>query len=360
MDICSGRGFYRQFCLDIPTYRMNRTFLYLPILLMLAGCAVHPKQPFDPRLTPPAPDYALLANWAAHPDLNDPADQTPCPYVRNMQDSAVVDVFFLHPTTYTGASRDQRDWNASAADAGTNEKTDNTTILFQASIFNGAGRIYAPRYRQAHLNVFFGKDTSSARQALNVAYEDVKTAFRYYLEHWNAGRPFIIAAHSQGSRHALFLLKEMVEGTPLQKQLVAAYIVGWPVREGFFAKLQPCRTPEETGCFCSWRTWERRFALKHAFERDVICTNPLDWTIGEGRHVPKSANMGGVIRPFCSVIPNIADAEVYKGVLLCSRPRFPGSFLFRTKNYHVGDLNLYYMNVRENAEERVERFLEDQ
>ena len=80
------------------------------------------------------------------------------------------------------------------------------------------------------------------------------------------------------------------------------------------------------------------------------------WTIEEGKYAPKSANLGGVVRPFCAIYPEIVDAEVYKGVLLASRPRFPGSIFFRTKNYHVGDLNLYYMNVRENAGTRVKAF----
>ena len=33
----------------------------------------------------------------------------------------------------------------------------------------------------------------------------------------------------------------------------------------------------------------------------------------------------------------------YKGVLLSSKPKFKGSILFRRKNYHIGDLNLFYI-----------------
>lgn len=319
--------------------------------------SVHPHKPFDPAQSPPVPDYSRLENWAAHPDKEDPADRTPCPDVRDGQSGAAVDVFFLHPTTYTGALRSQRNWNAAVDDAGTNKKTDEGTILFQASIFNGAGRVFAPRYRQAHLQVFFGKDKVSAQKALDLAYEDTRAAFEYYLAHWNRGRPFIIAAHSQGSRHALYLLRDYVEGKPLQNQLVAAYLVGWPVGQNFFKQLKPCNTPEETGCYCTWRTWERNFGLKHAFETAIVCTNPILWTTEENRYAPKSANKGGVVRPFCAIRPQIVDAEVFKGILLCSKPKFPGSFFFRTKNYHIGDLNLYYMNVRENAQARVKAYL---
>ncbi len=339
---------------------MNKILVFASTILIslcFACGSVRPKEPFDLAKAPPVPDYSDLENWAAHPDKKDPADQTPCPDMKDGQSGAAVDVFFLHPTTYTGALRSQRDWNAAVDDAATNKKTDDGTILFQASIFNGAGRIFAPRYRQAHLNAFFTKDKVSAQKALELAYEDTKAAFEYYLAHWNHGRPFIIAAHSQGSRHALYLLRDYVEGKPLEQQLVAAYLVGWPVGQKFFKQLKPCNAPDETDCYCTWRTWEREFGLKHAFERDIVCTNPLLWTTEEGKYAPKSANKGGVVRPFCAVRPQIVDAEVYRGVLLCSRPKFPGSFFFRTKNYHIGDLNLYYMNVRENAEARVKAYL---
>lgn len=337
---------------------LNRFFPFaaaVSILLQACGSA-RPTAIFDPQSAPAAPDYADPANWAALPTKSDPADRRPCPDLPDLQSDAAIDVFFLHPTTYTGTRRQERAWNARVDDEAVNRKTDSTTILYQASIFNGAGRVYAPRYRQAHLHAFFGKDKKSAEQALDLAYDDVKAAFRYYLAHFNQGRPFIIAGHSQGGRHGMFLLRDLIENTPLQNQLVAAYLVGWPVKADFFRRIAPCKTPQETGCFCSWRTWERRFGLKHAYEKDVVCTNPLLWTTEENRYAPKSLNRGAILRTFCIAYPNLADAEVYKGVLLCSKPKFPGSFLFIRKNYHVGDLNLYYFNVRENARTRAEAF----
>jgi hypothetical protein len=336
---------------------MKNCLLLLLPLLTACGSA-RPKEPFDAARNPPAPDYSKMKNWAAHPDKTDLADRTPCPNVKDEQATAQVDVFFLHPTTYTGANRDQRNWNAAVEDAKTNLKTDEGTILFQASIFNGAGRVFAPRYRQAHLTAFYGKDKSSAKKALDLAYEDTKAAFEFYLKNWNGGRPFIIASHSQGARHALFLLRDMVEGTPLQQQLVTAYLVGWPVREDFFKQLEPCQTPQETGCYCTWRTWNRDYALKQKLPHDgIVCTNPLTWTTAEGQYASASENLGGVLRPFCAIRPQIVDAEVHEGLLLASKPKFPGSFFFRRKNYHVGDLNLYYMNVRENAQARAGAFL---
>jgi hypothetical protein len=335
-------------------------FLFCTVWLALTGCSVHPKQAYDAALVPQAPDYANLDNWAAHPDKKDEADRTPTG-LYDEQDSSAVDVFFLHPTTYTGSKRSENKWNADVRDVKTNNKTDGSSILFQASIFNGAGRIYAPRYRQAHLHVFFAKkDSVSAREALDLAYSDVKAAFQYYLDHWNHGRPFIIAGHSQGSRHAMLLIKEMIENHPIAKQLVAGYIVGWPVKNDFFVEIKPCSTPEETGCYCTWRTWNRKYGLKKAYQPEVVCTNPLTWSLTEKEYGKKSANSGAVIKPFGVLRPQVTDAEVYKGILLASKPKFPGSILLVRKNYHIGDLNLYYLNVRENAQMRAKMYLREE
>lgn len=335
--------------------RYTLFFSLLSLLLQACG-STRPKTAFDPQTVPPAPDYADLKNWAAHAFKPDPADRTPRPDAVAPQDSAGVDVFFLYPTSYYGFRRRQMKWNAAADDAKVNRRTDSVSILYQATSFNGAGRVFAPRYRQAHLHSFFTKDQKSAAQAIDTAYADARAAFLYYLEHWNGGRPFIIAGHSQGGRHGMYLLRELIENTPLENRLVAAYLLGWPVKKGFFKRLQPCESPGQTDCFCSWRTWEREYGRKHAFESDVICTNPMLWNTKEGLYADKSQHRGAVLRKFNVVFPNLCDAEVYKGILLCSKPKFPGSFFFRRKNYHIGDLNLYYYNVRENAVERVKAF----
>lgn len=335
-------------------------FVCLCVCIGMACGSVRPKSAFNSALIPPPPDYSLLDYWAAHPDKDDPADLSPSTQeAPNLQKDAPVDVLFFHPTTYTGSLRHQRDWNADMADEKTNRKTDNGSIQYQASIFNGAGRVFAPRYRQAHLHVFFTKkDTLDAQKAVELAYQDTKAALLYYLEHWSNGRPFILAGHSQGGLHAMRLIREVIEGSPWESQMVTAYIVGWPVRKDYFQETKPCETPEQTHCFCTWRTWERKYGRKHAHEPAVVCTNPLIWRTTENEYAPKSLNKGGVVIPFEKIYPQITDAEVYKGILLARKPKFKGSFFFWRKNYHVGDLNLYYMNVRQNAQIRSKAFLQ--
>lgn len=82
---------------------------------------------FTPTSVPSVPDYSLMEHWAAHPDKKDMADQVPGEGLKDYQSSSQVDVFFLHPTTYT---RKGKVWNADLRDAKLNEKTDETTIKY--------------------------------------------------------------------------------------------------------------------------------------------------------------------------------------------------------------------------------------
>lgn len=251
-------------------------------------------------------------------------------------------------------------WNGPVDDPRLNERTDGSTILYQASIFNGMGRVYAPRYRQAHLYAYFvERDTAAAHRAFELAYEDVRRAFRYYLEHYNQGRPIVLAAHSQGSTHGIRLVKEFFDGKPLQDQLVAAYLVGMPVLRDAFEQIKPCQTPDQTGCFCSWRTFKMDHEPKDfPMGPEIAVTNPLSWTTGK-ELAPKSENLGAVLTHFDRVFPQLANAQVNNGILWTNKPKFPWSFLLTRRNYHVADFNLYYINVRENAKRRTNAYLEN-
>jgi hypothetical protein len=305
------------------------------------------------------PDYSNLYYWAAHPWKKDLSDSIPGP-LQPAQPDSLADVFFLHPTTYTGSLKESR-LNAPIDDEQINAKTDYSTILYQASIFNQHARVFAPRYRQAHLSAFYTSDTAAANKAFDTAYEDLKQAFSYYLLHYNNGRPIIIAAHSQGSKLAERLLKDFFDNKPLQRQLVVAYIVGWPVTKNYFTSLPVCKDSLQTGCICSWRTFRKGFLPDYVKTENgsALATNPLTWKT-DSLYAPRKMNEGSILYKFNKLYKNTTDAQVHQGVLWVKRPVFPWSFLYRTKNYHPGDYNLYYLNVRENVYTRIRSFLNRQ
>lgn len=338
---------------------MTKPILPIALFLILVSsysCRSLPRGSYVAEQVPLPPDYRDPANWAALPTLADEADALPVDSMVDRQANAAVDVFFVHPTSYIGKRGDHY-WNAAVDNKAVNERTDKGAIRFQASIFNGVGKVYAPRYRQGHLHLYHTKDTLSARKALDLAYQDVRRAFQHYWEHYNNGRPLIIAAHSQGTNHAERLMREFFDGRDQQGQLVVAYLVGMPIRKDAFKHIPPCETPGQTGCIISWRTFRRGFSPeKIPHGKEILATNPLLWSTDDA-YAPDSLNLGAVLNPFHRIYPEASDAQVNQGILWASKPRFKGSLFFNRKNYHIGDYNIYYLNVRENAETRVEHYL---
>ena len=190
-----------------------------------------------------------------------------------------------------------------------------------------------------------------------MAYADVKTAFDYYLQHWNNGRPIVIAGHSQGAKFAEKLLKDYFEDKPLRNQLVVAYTTGWSVPKEYFTILKMCEDSLQTGCVCSWRTFRNGYIPPYLrFEKgNSFVTNPLTWTTSES-HVSRKLNKGSILFKYNKVYKQTTDARISHGLLYVRKPKFPWSFLFLTKNYHIGDMNLFYMNIRENLGQRIRSF----
>ena len=199
-------------------------------------------------------------------------------------------------------------------------------------------------------------DSETTQQTFDLAYTDLKNAFEYYLLHWNNGRPIIIASHSQGSKLAERLLKEYFEDKPLQNKLVAAYIIGWSIPKEYFTTLKMCGDSLQTGCICSWRTFRKDyvpFYLKKE-KGDSYVTNPLTWTTNNV-YAPKELNKGSVLTKFNKVYKADYRCAISNGFLYIKKPKFP-EFLYLSKNYHVGDINLFYLNIRENVRQRINSF----
>ena len=153
------------------------TLLACVLLASLIGACSFtkvPKAAWSEETCPLPPDYSKLENWAAHPDKVDFADKTPTTALRDAQKDSEIDVFYLHPTTLFG----KKNWNGDLNDARLNSRTERTAIKHQASIFNGAGRVFVPRYRQMVFGAFFEKeDLKSKGKAFHTAYCDLKAAF---------------------------------------------------------------------------------------------------------------------------------------------------------------------------------------
>jgi hypothetical protein len=333
------------------------------LLLPFAGCIklLKPHRDFAAATSYKGLNYALDSSWAALPTRRDSADAVP--YKSGLHDeqaTAAADVFFIHRTTYVN----NRHWNARPT-----YHVERSSIRHQASVFNAAGRIYAPRYRQATLYSFFDDTSPNGQEAIDFAYQDVKAAFQYYLSHYNQGRPIIVAGHSQGTVHAKRLLHDFFENNPkLRRQLVAAYLIGFPTKPDEYTTIRPCTDSLETGCFVTWNAvakgheFPANAGLSIASPLAVVgsaVTNPLTWNT-DTLLASAALNRGGVGYHFKKIEPHVTDAQVHNGLLWITPPggvdyvRFvlPGKPEFR-HSFHLADYGLFYMNIRENAKARV-------
>jgi len=310
-----------------------------------------------PLMSGPAPDYSNLNYWAASPYKDDTSDKIP-DFLKNEVRTQRADVFFIHPTSYFGEKKGSP-WTADLRDTAVNNNTDNLSIRLQTSVFNGSCRVFAPRYRQGNMEAFYVFDTPEAKAAFDLAYSDVKKAFRYYLKHDNKKRPIIIASHSQGTLHAIRLLQEFFDGKPLQKRLVCAYIVGYQIKKDAFKKLPVGERANQTGCFVGWRTFAKGEIPKGAAAENgnSVCVNPLTWTTS-GEWASSELHLG-IMNNFETIVPHTVSAgiEPTTKILWVDTKVDPEGKKGKMTNYHRWDYNLFWMNIRQNVKERIDAYL---
>ena len=171
------------------------------------------------------PNYEKTENWAVLPGLY------PSGLREHHKDSSFfskVDVFYVYPTVFL-SKKDKR-WNIPLNDTDQKRKIIDLAVNFQASAWVDAGRMFVPFYRQAHIRAYDHLD-GLGRDALLLAYTDVKAAFEFYLENYNNGKPIILAGHSQGSTILNLLLKrqtcicgDIVDDLPLSQSTVSQHL----------------------------------------------------------------------------------------------------------------------------------------
>ncbi len=316
------------------------------LAFMLTALALQ-AQTFNAAKQPAAPDYSSETSWSALPFRLDAADKIPDDE-RWISDSLKdVDVFYIYPTLYMAG----KTWNEDLANKKLNKSIDNKPVKYQASVFNASCRVYAPRYRQAIIKAFYEKENGD--KALDFAYQDVKRAFQYYLDHYNHGRPIIIASHSQGTHHARRLLKEFFDSTALQSKLVAAYVVGYGFDESMYKSLKPCNQPTQTGCYITWASFKKGFEAPKSGLIGSVCVNPVSWT-RDTVTVDRSKSMGAILLDFNKKYDGACETEIHKNYLwVNAHVPIVGSWLV----LHVADYNLFWYDIRKNVHDRVQAYL---
>lgn len=316
---------------------------------------------------PPEPDYAEHELWAALPaharDGSSPASSladAPLP---------AADVFYLTGTVLHGAGPGFfNPYNpAHRAQVVRNVRT-------QASAFARAGHIFMPHVRQLSMEThLLPREEREAAFALPV--QDAENAFRHYLAHWNGGRPFLLAGHSQGAIILLELMKRLFGNPDVYRNLVAAYILGFTVTEQDLAAhphMRLASSADDTGVIITYNTLSRSGKKALTLRPGALCVNPLNWTNGP-EYAPRELHLGMVKFDVDGRehhdIPQFTDAWIDPslGALVAGAPELdvaPGAersgigAFFPPGDLHLLNITLFYRNLEENAARRVRAFLE--
>jgi hypothetical protein len=283
-------------------------FRRLPAILgALAACLV------SAQTTPN--NYSDSKSWLCRPgeagacdvDLTTTviaADGKLSPETWSANTNAPIDCFYVYPTVSTDRTPNS-DMIPDAAER--------NVIRQQFARFGSKCRLFAPMYRQvtlAGLLVMLGRGAGGISLDRGLQYDDVLDAWRYYLDHDNKGRGFVLIGHSQGSFILTRLIREEIDGKPVESRMVSAIIPGATIAVprgkdvgGAFQHVPLCRAASQTGCVIAYSSFRAtmpppantKFGKVADPAMTAACTNPAALEGGTGELHAYLATEGSTI-----------------------------------------------------------------
>jgi hypothetical protein len=177
------------------------------------------------------------------------------------------DCFYVYPTvklTSAGAMTDFADIQITL-----------DPLLNQGARFNQQCRMYAPLYRQAGVVPGAGGAPTlpdagtgmppSMSETFALGVGDVRDAFKYYLEHLNNGRKFVLLGHSQGTGMLTTMMTTDVDPVAdVRAKLISALLIGGGVAVpegkavgGTFKNIPLCTAAKQVGCVIAYNSFTK-------------------------------------------------------------------------------------------------------
>lgn len=334
--------------------RVHLSVIAVGIIMSLAACVNGGI--FKQAPAADVTDYSQAVHWLSIPVV-----------------SHDVDVFYLYPTAWQKV----QDSDPNICDIDNPSMLAGSAAAFErsATAFETFANIYAPYYRQADAAYALTLPLPEHDALIaGIPTTDAVAAFDYYIKHYNDGRPFILAGHSQGSNVLINLLTGYLKDHPeVYQRMIAAYVIGYPVTAQTIAEnphLKFAEGPDDTGVIISYNTQAPDVApgvnpVLSGLTGLVI--NPITWTRTE---TPATTDEGlGSIMPDPATlkfgpVPQYADArvDIAHGVLIATTADEDVLYEltqhgFPRGVYHSFDYPFYYFNIRANAQNRVDKYL---
>ncbi|MBQ6517340.1 MAG: DUF3089 domain-containing protein [Anaerolineaceae bacterium] len=288
-----------------------------------------------------------------------------------------VDTFYIPATEYIASSLEEGASDYAAI--GNAEVMANAPVEYEAhaSAFEASTNVFMPFYRQSGLK--YAGETWKKNGTIEAAisgmpYDDISAALDYYFDHYNGGRPFIIAGHSQGSAMSKLVLKRYFKEHPDRyERMVAAYVIGYAVTKDdleAYPHLKFAAGETDTGVIISWNTEGPRNAAENVKTAvllpNAISINPLNWKLDD-TYAPASENLGSYMpndeTGKCEITDVGADAQVLpeRGVVVTHAASEPlpaeiaavAAEFFGPDGRHASDYSYYYNNIKENVAKRI-------
>ena len=305
-------------------------------------------------------DYSQKENWCKFPEI-----------------TKDVDTFYIFATEYILGSFEE-----GAPDYGSLDNEEmiqgmGVEYIGHATTYADDTNVFAPYYRQSGLK-YAGKiverDGNLDAALLGMPYNDIVDALDYYFEHYNEGRPFIIAGHSQGSalvKQVLF--RYFKEHQDYYQRMVAAYVIGYAVTKEeleTYPYLKFATGESDAGVIVSWNTEGPKNAEVDAktvvLMPGGISINPLNWKLDE-TYAPASLNLGSLIVNEQTGEPEIADigadaqVNLARGSVITNAKTAPmpedtakiAAAFFGPDGRHGEDYTFYYNNIKANVAKRI-------
>ena len=323
----------------------------IALLLLLTLIATYGCKEENTLFLPQAPDYETPGAWFDGGSDNEMA----------------YDVFYIVPTCVF-------DWENTEGETChymdiNNDKQRHSVegpLRLAKGIFADEANFYAPYYRQITIESWTESD-SVIEARFQYAFDDIKSAFRYYMTHFNQGKPFVLAGHSQGGKAVIELLKQEMSEEEYSR-LIAAYPLGYPVKESDLSPyLTPATGATDTGVCVTFNTVSALDKLPHLLSGSRFAINPMNWRT-DSVTAPKTAHLGTVFMNSDGVITSeeahvltaqldeASRALVVTGVNPQDYYTPSLAALFQPGNYHVVELNFFFRNLQENVKARAAAF----